>query len=85
MTRALAREWASTGIAVNVIVPGFLRAGDADPRANLPAEAAAADGIPDHGWGRPEDVAGAAVFLASPAAGFVNGHVLVVDGAWAAR
>lgn len=85
MTRALAREWASTGIAVNVIVPGFLRAGDADPGANPPADAAAADAIPDHGWGRPEDVAGAAVFLASPAAGFVNGHVLVVDGAWAAR
>jgi 2-dehydro-3-deoxy-D-gluconate 5-dehydrogenase len=83
MTRALAREWASRGIAANVIVPGYLRAGEADARANPPADTP--DGIPGHGWGRPEDVAGAAVFLASPAAAFVNGHVLVVDGAWPAR
>src|SRR4029453_2750057 len=53
MTRAAAREWASSGIAVNVIVPGFLRAGEVAPRANPPIDAAVADAIPDHGWGRP--------------------------------
>ncbi len=41
--------------------------------------------IPAGRWGEPEDVAGAAVFLASPASGYVHGHVLVVDGGWMGR
>ena len=85
LTRALAREWAPSGIAVNVIIPGYLRAERTDGGGNAPADAAAPDGIPDYGWGAPEHVAGAAVFLASPAAAFVNGHVLVVDGALRGR
>jgi 2-deoxy-D-gluconate 3-dehydrogenase len=43
------------------------------------------DRIPSKRWGQPEDLAGAAVFLASPASDYVNGHVLVVDGGWMAR
>jgi 2-deoxy-D-gluconate 3-dehydrogenase len=85
LTRALAREWAPSGIAVNVIVPGYLRTAETGAPPHSTGEGSLVDGIPDHGWGRPEHVAGAAVFLASPAAAFVNGHVLVVDGAWPAR
>jgi 2-deoxy-D-gluconate 3-dehydrogenase len=43
------------------------------------------DRIPTGRWGKPEDLAGVAVFLASPASDYVNGHVLVVDGGWLAR
>lgn len=82
-TRALAREWAPHGIAVNAIAPGFVRTGDASPAAAPPAPVERRrDAIPDDRWGQPEHVAGAAVFLASPAAAYVNGHVLVVDGGW---
>jgi 2-deoxy-D-gluconate 3-dehydrogenase len=72
LTRALAREWAPRGIAVNAIVPGALRGAETPPPALAES----------HRWGTAEDLAGAAVFLASPAARFVNGQVLVIDGAF---
>ena len=62
---------------------GSLRPGGAAPAAPPPGPGERRrDAIPDDRWGQPEHVAGAAVFLASPAAAYVNGHVLVVDGGW---
>jgi len=86
MTRALCNEWAAMGITVNAIAPGYvetemtsaLRADDNRSRDLLAR-------IPAGRWGRPEDIAGVAVFLASDAAAYVNGHALVVDGGWLCR
>jgi 2-dehydro-3-deoxy-D-gluconate 5-dehydrogenase len=86
LTKALANEWAARGVTVNAVAPGYLATDNtAALRADPSREAAIRDRIPAGRWGEPEDVAGAVVFLASPAAGYVNGHVLVVDGGWLAR
>jgi 2-deoxy-D-gluconate 3-dehydrogenase len=86
LTKALANEWAGHGINVNAIAPGYM---ETDNTAALRADATRArqigERIPAGRWGRPEDLAGAAVFLASPAADYVHGHVLVVDGGWMGR
>jgi len=82
LTRALAREWAPHRIAVNAIAPGYVRTLESGAPVEAQAPGGSARPIPAHGWGDPEHVAGAAVFLASPAAAHVNGHVLVVDGGW---
>ncbi|MGN6581394.1 MAG: SDR family oxidoreductase [Bordetella sp.] len=81
MMRALATEYARHGITSNAIAPGTFvtetnEAMAADPQVG-PAVGAR---NPMGRWGRPEEIATAAVFLASPASSFVNGHVLVVDG-----
>jgi len=86
LTKALANEWAPHGINVNAIVPGYLttemtRALREDPDRN----AAILERIPAGRWGRPEDLGGAVVFLASPASNYVHGHLLAVDGGWLAR
>jgi len=81
MMRALAMEYAPLGITSNAIAPGTFatetNAGMVDDPVVGPAVASR---NPMNRWGRPEEIAGAAVFLASPAASYVNGHVLVVDG-----
>jgi 2-deoxy-D-gluconate 3-dehydrogenase len=86
LTKALANEWAAHGITVNAIAPGYM---ETDNTAALRADPVRSrqilERIPAGRWGQPEDVAGAAVFLASPAAAYVNGHVLVVDGGWLGR
>ncbi len=86
LTKALANEWAPHGVNVNAIVPGYIatdltQALQDDPVRN-PAILAR---LPAGRWGRPEDLAGAAVFLASPASDYVHGHLLAVDGGWLAR
>ncbi|CAA9221884.1 MAG: 2-dehydro-3-deoxy-D-gluconate 5-dehydrogenase @ 2-deoxy-D-gluconate 3-dehydrogenase [uncultured Blastococcus sp.] len=86
LTRALANEWAPAGVQVNAIAPGYIETDNTAPlREDAQRRRGIDDRIPAGRWGRPEDLVGAAVFLASPAADYVNGHVLVVDGGWMAR
>jgi 2-dehydro-3-deoxy-D-gluconate 5-dehydrogenase len=86
LTKALANEWASHNVQVNAIAPGYVEtditsALRADPN-RAPAILAR---IPANRWGTPDDIKGAAVFLASAASDYVNGSILVVDGGWLAR
>lgn len=86
LTKAFANEWAVHGINVNAIAPGYMqtdvtKALREDPQRNKQIT----ERIPAGRWGTPEDVAGAAVFLASKASDYVHGHVLVVDGGWMGR
>ncbi|MEV6006325.1 SDR family oxidoreductase [Streptomyces sp. NPDC051976] len=86
LTKALANEWGPHGVQANALAPGYIATANTRPLRDDPAREAEIRGrIPAGRWGRPEDLAGAAVFLASPAADYVNGHVLVVDGGWMAR
>jgi 2-deoxy-D-gluconate 3-dehydrogenase len=86
VTKALANEWATSGITVNAIAPGYMATNNTKALRGDPVRSKAIlDRIPAGRWGTPEDLQGAAVFLASHASDYVNGHVLVVDGGWMAR
>ena len=86
VTKALANEWAKDGINVNAIAPGYMATDNtAALRADEKRSAEILDRIPAGRWGTPDDMAGAAVFLASRASDYVNGHTLAVDGGWLAR
>ena len=86
VTKALANEWAQHNIQVNAIAPGYFSTDNTVAlQADTARNAAITARIPAGRWGEPEDLAGAAVFLASNAANYVNGHVLAVDGGWLAR
>lgn len=86
LTKALANEWSIHGIGVNAIAPGYMRTDNtAALRRDETRSRQILERIPAGRWGEPEDVCGAAVFLASPASNYVNGHVLVVDGGWMGR
>ena len=86
LTKLLANEWAAKGINVNAIAPGYIATNNtAALRADPERSKAILDRIPAGRWGEPEDIAGAAVFLASPAARYVHGAVFNVDGGWLAR
>ena len=81
MVRALAAEFGGRGITSNAIAPGtFATETNAEMIADPDVGPRVAARNPTGRWGEPEEIAGAAVFLASPAASYVNGHVLVVDG-----
>jgi 2-deoxy-D-gluconate 3-dehydrogenase len=86
LTKLLANEWAGRGINVNAVAPGYVEsANTAALRADPERSQAILARIPAGRWGRPEDIAGAAVFLASPAAAYCHGTILTVDGGWMAR
>jgi 2-deoxy-D-gluconate 3-dehydrogenase len=86
LTKALANEWAAKGVQVNAIAPGYIATDNtAALRVDKDRNASILARIPTGRWGRAEDIAGAAVFLSSPAADYVNGHILTVDGGWMAR
>jgi 2-deoxy-D-gluconate 3-dehydrogenase len=86
LTRMMANELAAHGINVNAIAPGYMATDNtaalqADPERNQAILAR----IPAARWGTPADMAGAVVFLASPASDYVHGHILAVDGGWLGR
>lgn len=86
LTKALANEWARHGVQVNAVAPGYFATDNTQALRDDPARAEQILArIPAGRWGEPQDLAGAVVFLASRAADYVNGHVLVVDGGWMAR
>lgn len=86
LTRALANELAPKGINVNAIAPGYIATENTAPlRADAARSRSILERIPAGRWGEPTDLIGAAVFLASPAAAYLHGIVLPVDGGWLAR
>ncbi len=86
LTKALANEWAKHNINVNAIAPGYMRTTNtAALQADETRNRQILERIPAGRWGEADDVAGAAVFLSSPASDYVNGHILVVDGGWMGR
>ncbi len=86
ITRALANEWASLGINVNAIAPGYMATDNtAALRADDQRSAAILARIPVGRWGTPQDLQGAAVFLASSASDYLHGATIPVDGGWLAR
>lgn len=86
LTRALANEWAAHGIQVNAIAPGYIITDNTRPLREDPDRVRGiTERIPAGRWGAADDLVGAAIFLASHASDYVNGHVLVVDGGWTAR
>ncbi|PKL29437.1 MAG: 2-deoxy-D-gluconate 3-dehydrogenase [Spirochaetae bacterium HGW-Spirochaetae-2] len=86
MTRAMANEWAKYGINVNAIAPGYMATNNTSAlRADGARSAEILGRIPSGRWGNPEDIQGAAVFLASKASDYVQGYTIAVDGGWLAR
>lgn len=86
LTKALANEWGPYNIQVNAIAPGYFKTDNtAKLRQDKKRLAEISNRIPSGRWGEPADLKGAAVFLASSASDYVNGHILVVDGGWMAR
>jgi 2-deoxy-D-gluconate 3-dehydrogenase len=86
LTKALANEWAASNVQVNAIAPGYIATDNTAPlRADPIRNPAILARIPAGRWGEPEDLKGATVFLASEAANYVHGAILVVDGGWLGR
>ena len=87
LTRCLAVEWGGHGINVNAVAPTFIETPGTAPALSDPAFRAdtVARIAALHRIGQPVEVAGAVVFLASPAASLITGHTLVVDGGWSVR
>lgn len=86
LTKLLANEWAGRGINVNAIAPGYVETNNTEALREDPVRSKSIlDRIPAGRWGRPQDIAGGAVYLCSGAADYVHGTVLTVDGGWMAR
>jgi 2-dehydro-3-deoxy-D-gluconate 5-dehydrogenase len=86
LTKALANEWAARGVNVNAIAPGYVRTENTAALQKDPTRSRQIlERIPAGRWAEPDDLAGAAVFLCSPASDYVHGHVLAVDGGWLGR
>jgi len=86
LTMLMANEWAPKGINVNAIAPGYMATDNtAALRADSSRSSAILERIPAGRWGTPRDIAGAAVFLSSEAAAYLNGFTVAVDGGWLAR
>jgi 2-deoxy-D-gluconate 3-dehydrogenase len=86
LVKAFANEWASKGVNVNAIAPGYIATDNtAALRADEKRSQSILDRIPAGRWGEPRDFAGPVVFLASRAADYVHGTILTVDGGWMGR
>nr|WP_282449536.1 2-dehydro-3-deoxy-D-gluconate 5-dehydrogenase KduD [Roseibium sp. CAU 1639] len=86
LTRLLANEWAAKGINVNAIAPGYIATNNTEAlRNDTERNRQILERIPAGRWGEASDIGEAAVFLASPAAKYIHGTVLNVDGGWLAR
>lgn len=86
ITMSMANEWAQYGINVNAIAPGYMATNNTQAlRADAQRSEAILDRIPAGRWGTPDDIMGAAVFLASSASDYVNGFTIAVDGGWLGR
>ncbi|MCZ4290323.1 2-dehydro-3-deoxy-D-gluconate 5-dehydrogenase KduD [Hoeflea alexandrii] len=86
ITKLLANEWAAKGINVNAIGPGYIVTNNTEALIRDEARnKAILERIPAGRWGEPEDIGETAVFLASPAAKYIHGAILNVDGGWLAR
>ncbi|PHI28108.1 2-dehydro-3-deoxy-D-gluconate 5-dehydrogenase KduD [Budvicia aquatica] len=85
-SKSLSNEWASKGINVNCIAPGYIATEMNIPLMNDETRnRQIMERIPAGRWGQPSDLGGAAVFLASPASDYIDGHTIVVDGGWMGR
>lgn len=86
LIKALANEWASKGVNVNGIAPGYIITDNTEAlRSDPDRNASILSRIPAGRWGEPEDFKGPVVFLASEASKYVNGTILTVDGGWMGR
>ena len=86
ITKLLANEWAAKGINVNAIAPGYIATNNTEALIRDEARnKAILERIPAGRWGEPDDIGETAVFLASPAAKYIHGAILNVDGGWLAR
>lgn len=86
LTRALANEWTARGVTVNAIAPGYIATDNTQALQDDPDRSKAIlERIPAGRWGRPGDLAGVTVFLASAASDYVSGTVIPVDGGWLGR
>ncbi len=86
LVMAFANEWAGKGVNVNGIAPGYIATANTKALREDPERSKTIlDRIPAGRWGDPKDFQGPAVFLASDASSYMNGHVMVVDGGWMGR
>jgi 2-deoxy-D-gluconate 3-dehydrogenase len=86
ITKAFANEWASKGINVNALAPGYIATDNTEALRNDPVRSRQIlERIPAGRWGEPEDFKGIIVFLASETSNYVNGTIITVDGGWMAR
>jgi len=86
LTKALSNEWASRGVCVNAVAPGYVVTDNTQPlRDDAVRASEILARIPAGRWAEPRDIAGAVVFLASPASDYVCGAILPVDGGWLTR
>lgn len=86
LIKAFANEWAKHGVTVNGVAPGYIATDNTKQlREDKDRNTAILARIPANRWGQPEDLAGAFVFLSSPASDYMNGTIITVDGGWMGR
>jgi 2-deoxy-D-gluconate 3-dehydrogenase len=86
LTKAFANEWASKGVNVNALVPGYISTDNTEAlRADENRSRSILERIPANRWGNPDDFKGPIVFLSSKASDYVHGTLLTVDGGWMGR